>query len=294
MARVFATMSEMTALAEEGPIPSLLAGSLRCDYLAGACTPIVFPHDTGWRTLPFLVVAQIRGCPSILERTSAPHIALADGDAISVRAGVAHRFRLRPGTGGESRWSHIAVSALGSLDPLAVLDAPLVLRGASAAAAGRANAALAHIAGATGIATTVRRTALAMAVLAEAVEEARPAPGALALLRAAQRLAPALAAIEARLADPALAPSDLAKRVGLSASRFNAVFRRTFGAAPALHIRRLRLTRAQQLLMGSDLRILDVAKRCGFGDVFHFSRLFKQYLGEAPQRYRSRAASLAW
>lgn len=287
-------MSRLTIASPTEDLTTLLAGSLTVTATSGAVTPLQEGHGTGWRTLPDLVVAQIRGCTSVLELPARPPIALADGDALCVRGGLHHRFRIHPGTRGESRWCHLRVRVLGAVDVLALLDPPVVLRGAAAARAGDGAAALAALMGQQGLVATLTRGALAQGIVACVLGAVDPASAALARLQHLQRLAPALSMIVARLGDRSLAPIGLARQVRLSPSRFHACFRAALGLAPATFIRQARLVRAQELLVGTDQRVHEIATACGWGDAFHFSRWFKQVLGCSPQAYRQRARRTAW
>lgn len=47
-----------------------------------------------------------------------------------------------------------------------------------------------------------------------------------------------------------------------------------------------RLSKAIELLEGTNIRISEIADSVGFGDVPHFSRYFKEYMGVSPRNYR--------
>jgi AraC-like DNA-binding protein len=285
-------MSEL--IAGEPSLAALIARSLNAEIQVARITPIAYPHDTGWRTMPWLVVAQITGCPGVLHIEGASPRMLAPQQAICVRPGVRHRFLLRPGGRGTSRWSHLRFTLLGSIDVLALLPPPPLLAGAAAATVGRLNAGLSRLEGASGLGVLVQRKSLAFSLLAAIADRAAGSSGTLEQLRQIDRLAPALALIDARLGDPALIPADLAAELDLSPSRFHALFKRTCGLPPALYLRRRRMQRAEELLISTELKIHAVAERCGWSDHFHFSRLFKHWHGTGPQAYRLRAAASGW
>lgn len=48
----------------------------------------------------------------------------------------------------------------------------------------------------------------------------------------------------------------------------------------------LRISEALILLASSHLQISEVARRCGFGDVYQFSKAFKKSVGVSPSKYR--------
>lgn len=83
--------------------------------------------------------------------------------------------------------------------------------------------------------------------------------------------------------------NDLARRVGLSYSRFRFVFKESTGTSPLQYHLDIRLNKARELLLQSDLSITEIADRIGFSDVFYFSRLFKKKKGCSPNSYRKRA-----
>lgn len=71
----------------------------------------------------------------------------------------------------------------------------------------------------------------------------------------------------------------------LSLRHLSRRFRARFGLAPHAWLRRLRLERAAQLLIGSDLAVAEVGRRCGYGNASHFARDFRVFCGCSPQRY---------
>ncbi len=64
-------------------------------------------------------------------------------------------------------------------------------------------------------------------------------------------------------------------------------FEQMLGRTPAIEIRRVRLERAKQLLVETDLPIPRVAAASGFGSGSYMSQAFRQFVGMTPLRYRS-------
>lgn len=87
------------------------------------------------------------------------------------------------------------------------------------------------------------------------------------------------------LAEP-LSVADLAARAHLSPSHFSAVFRKRFGMSPHQYLLHLRVQHAQELLRNSEYSLQQIAARCGFADVHHLSKIFKQVFGTPPGAYR--------
>lgn len=79
---------------------------------------------------------------------------------------------------------------------------------------------------------------------------------------------------------------ELAALTNQSLSTFKRSFLKHFNSTPAKYIRDRRLERAAKMLLGTKLRIVDVAYECGFKDQAHFSKLFMKIFGVSPSQYR--------
>ena len=88
------------------------------------------------------------------------------------------------------------------------------------------------------------------------------------------------------IADP---PSlqTLAKRVGLTHTRLNAVFQLLFGTTVFSFLREKRLERARRLLEKPRQGITETAYECGFSSPSHFTRAFAERYGLTPSRYHA-------
>lgn len=78
----------------------------------------------------------------------------------------------------------------------------------------------------------------------------------------------------------------LANKVGLSESRFFAVYKSLFGISPIDDIINAKIDTAKNLLLGSDQKISHIAKALGYSDTTHFIRQFKSRTGVSPTKYR--------
>jgi AraC-like DNA-binding protein len=72
----------------------------------------------------------------------------------------------------------------------------------------------------------------------------------------------------------------------LSTSHFRELFRRHFGCPPREYLRRARVRRAKELMIGSPLNLTEIAGRSGFASVHGLSRAFRAVEGIAPSAYR--------
>jgi AraC-like DNA-binding protein len=86
--------------------------------------------------------------------------------------------------------------------------------------------------------------------------------------------------------DAALRVEDLARLARLSQSHFSRAFSSSFGCPPHRFITRCRLERAKELMLRTDVPLLQIAIECGFADQAHFSRVFLRFVGMSPARWR--------
>jgi AraC-like DNA-binding protein len=91
--------------------------------------------------------------------------------------------------------------------------------------------------------------------------------------------------------DRKLTLPELAGRMHLSVPHFCSEFRRWFGIAPIAYVIRRRLEEAAFLLRDHNLRVGEIARQVGYGDIYYFSRLFKQRYGRSPRTYRRELAA---
>jgi AraC-like DNA-binding protein len=80
--------------------------------------------------------------------------------------------------------------------------------------------------------------------------------------------------------------NDLAGLTNLSPNHFHKVFSETMGVTPNLFITKLRLDRAKDLLIRTDLPISDISAKCGFDNIPYFSYLFKKQIRLSPGEFR--------
>lgn len=81
---------------------------------------------------------------------------------------------------------------------------------------------------------------------------------------------------------------DLVKLSGYTRSHFARAFRLQMGISPREYLINTRISLAKELLRESALSVTEVAQRAGYGEIFRFSRQFKQRTGLTPSDYRSR------
>lgn len=80
--------------------------------------------------------------------------------------------------------------------------------------------------------------------------------------------------------------SAIAAKFSMSERNFLRRFRRELGMKPSEFLSRIRLARAADLLINTDLPVDKVARRTGFRRGDQLTRLFRSYLSMAPSEYR--------
>ena len=96
--------------------------------------------------------------------------------------------------------------------------------------------------------------------------------------------------MEANIEEP-ISPSILAKDVGMSTRQLERLFRRYLNRSPKRYYMELRLQKARNLLMQTDMSVINVALACGFASPSHFSKCYRAQYSTTP--YRERGAQAA-
>lgn len=87
--------------------------------------------------------------------------------------------------------------------------------------------------------------------------------------------------------DAPLGAEELADAAGISVRQTERLFRRYLGTSPKRHYQALRLNRAKDLLVQSNLSITEIAIATGFSNISHFSKRFRAQFGVSPYGSRS-------
>ena len=95
------------------------------------------------------------------------------------------------------------------------------------------------------------------------------------------RIGVALAYLRDHFAEP-LSVEALASRANMSVSTFHEHFKRCTELAPMQYLKRLRLLKAQQMLIGENLGVAQVAHRVGYQSTSQFSREYKREFARSP------------
>ncbi|MBE0413431.1 GlxA family transcriptional regulator [Yoonia sp.] len=96
--------------------------------------------------------------------------------------------------------------------------------------------------------------------------------------------------MEANIEDP-ISPAILAKDVGMSTRQLERLFRRYLVRSPKRYYMELRLQKARNLLMQTDMTVINVALACGFASPSHFSKCYRSHYDTTPYRERGSHAA---
>ncbi len=79
---------------------------------------------------------------------------------------------------------------------------------------------------------------------------------------------------------------NLSAMVGMEPKPFYYLFKKHLGISPKQYLTQYRMERSKEMLAENNTTVSDVARMVGYEDVFHFSRIFKKYVGMAPKHFR--------
>ena len=80
--------------------------------------------------------------------------------------------------------------------------------------------------------------------------------------------------------------SEMAAFCSLSEDHFRRVFKKQTGMLPKIYIDRLKMQKASEMLISTDMKVAKVAEELHYHDYYHFSRRFKAVIGLSPRQYR--------
>ena len=99
------------------------------------------------------------------------------------------------------------------------------------------------------------------------------------------KLSSVIRMMEQNIEEP-ISPSILAKEVGMSTRQLERLFRRYLNRSPKRYYMELRLQKARNLLMQTDMSVINVALACGFASPSHFSKCYRAHYSTTPYRER--------
>ena len=104
------------------------------------------------------------------------------------------------------------------------------------------------------------------------------------------KLSQVIQIMETNIEEP-ISPSILAQDVGMSTRQLERLFRRYLNRSPKRYYMELRLQKARNLLMQTDMSVINVALACGFASPSHFSKCYRAHYDTTPYRERGSHAT---
>jgi transcriptional regulator GlxA family with amidase domain len=99
------------------------------------------------------------------------------------------------------------------------------------------------------------------------------------------KLSQVIQMMENNIEEP-ISPSTLAKQVAMSTRQLERLFRRYLSRSPKRYYMELRLQKARNLLMQTDMSVINVALASGFASPSHFSKCYRAHYSTTPYRER--------
>jgi AraC-like DNA-binding protein len=84
---------------------------------------------------------------------------------------------------------------------------------------------------------------------------------------------------------------DLANLTGLNPIYFGNLFKKYMGVSVKRYINQVRINQSENMLLSGEFLVSEVALKCGFEDMFYYSKVFKQVKGFSPSKITTRRKS---
>lgn len=83
-----------------------------------------------------------------------------------------------------------------------------------------------------------------------------------------------------------ISTTEIAESIGLSESRFRVLFAAVYGISPHQYLTDVRISAAKEMLWNTEIPLVEIAEKCGFGSQQYFNDTFKRTVGISPGKYR--------
>lgn len=81
---------------------------------------------------------------------------------------------------------------------------------------------------------------------------------------------------------------EIAEELQMTPEYLGTQFRKEVGVTYSMYLKQYRIEKAKKLLIGTDLKMYEVAQKVGYSDPKYFSKVFKELEGELPGDYKKR------
>lgn len=80
--------------------------------------------------------------------------------------------------------------------------------------------------------------------------------------------------------------NELAEKVGLNPVYFGTLFKKYTGLTTKEYINQIRINNAENMIASGEFLVQEAANKCGFDDIFYFSKVFKNIKGYSPSKVK--------
>jgi AraC-like DNA-binding protein len=276
----------------EAGFKKILSNSLSFEYHSGVKLCIWAPHkDYDFRNLPFTGIVFLGECDAgyyaVIKNYG--RIKVDKNCALVLPAGVTFKLELLE-TGLLSN-AHISFNILEQIDILSLFKVPFIIEGETASEIGAlinnlavCNNGLAEMSS-VNIFSLAAMKSYAYSLLCRILSKSTQLPESDKSLVNIQKISAVLSYMTAHMSEK-ISRKTLADLMFLSETRFHYVFTEIMGVPPMDYLMRIRMKKAQHLLISTEKSITEIAGEVGIGDIFHFSKQFKVFNGKSPLQYR--------
>lgn len=79
---------------------------------------------------------------------------------------------------------------------------------------------------------------------------------------------------------------EIAAKMNVTPEYLSTIFHKETGVTFSSYIKTYRMTKAKELLIGTNLKLYEIAEKVGYADAKYFSRVFRETTGQLPADYR--------
>ena len=79
---------------------------------------------------------------------------------------------------------------------------------------------------------------------------------------------------------------EIADKLNVTPEYLGSQFHKEVGMTFSAYMKEYRIQKAKKLLIGTNLKLYEIARQIGYGDPKHFSKVFREITGQLPAEYR--------
>jgi AraC family transcriptional regulator of arabinose operon len=265
---------------------SIITQTISFEYITGSDKRKYEPHITNWRNFPFTVIVYVSDGLYFCEVKDKCKLYIKSGNAVIIPPGIIHRVGMDKMS--ILSFAHIHFTILQNFDILSLYNVPLVIENSySEKISIILDSLFIHKSKSNDhfLKEIVKVRAQGFLLLYTILEISEFKNSSTLQLSKVKRIYPVIKYIEDNLKN-SLTRSELARILSISETKFHNVLKEAIGVSPMEYVRNLRLSKAQLLLITTDLPIAFIGEEVGYPDLYNFSKIFKNSFGISPLKYR--------